>query len=213
MHLSMSQEMFLAGTETTSTTVEWAMTELLLNPESITKVKDEIAKVVGPSGKLEEKDTDNLHYLHAVVKEALRLHAPFPFLVPRRSSQDTNFMGYHIPKNTQVLVNAWAIGRDPEYWDESLSFKPERFLGSNLDYKGKHYELIPFGAGRRICIGIPLAQRMVMLILASLLHEFDWVLDNNMTSETIDMKEKLGITARKLEPLKATPKRAKMLKL
>ncbi|KAA8518635.1 hypothetical protein F0562_016109 [Nyssa sinensis] len=200
-------EIFLAGSETTSSTIEWAMTELLCNPKSMIKVKDEFAKVIPPNRKLEETDIDNQQYLQAVVKETLRLHPSVPLLIPQKAIQDTNFMGYHIPKNTQVFVNAWAIGRDPECWEDPSSFKPERFLGSKIDYKGQHFELTPFGAGRRMCVGVPLAHRMLHLVLGSLLHEFDWELDGHVTRETMDMKERMGVAVRKLEPLKAVPRK------
>ncbi|KAL7264901.1 hypothetical protein ACSBR1_002788 [Camellia fascicularis] len=131
----------------------------------------------------------------------MHLHPSFPLLIPRKTIQDTNFMGYQIPKNTQVLVNAWAIGRDPECWDDPELFKPERFLGSKIDYRGQHYEFIPFGAGQRMCAGIPLAHRMVHLLLGSLLREFEWELDGKVTCENMDMKERIGIAVRKLEPL------------
>lgn len=202
----MVQEIFLAGSETTSSTIEWALTELLCNPESLIKARAELSRVVGSERKVEESDIDNLPYLQAVIKETLRLHPPIPLLVPRRAMQDANFMGYHIPKDTQVFVNAWAIGRDPDVWEDPLAFKPERFLGSNIEYKGYHYELIPFGAGRRMCAGVPLAHRMLHLVLSSLLHRFDWSLTEDVTPSTIDMKDRLGITMRKLEPLFAVPK-------
>ncbi|KAL0347120.1 UNVERIFIED_CONTAM: cytochrome [Sesamum calycinum] len=104
------------------------------------KAKNELAEVVGKSNKFEENHLKlGLPYLEAVIKETLRLHPPAPFLVPRRAVQDTKFMGYHIPKDTQLLVNAWAIGRDPERWEDPLSFKPERILGSAIDYKGQNF--------------------------------------------------------------------------
>lgn len=184
------------------------MTELLRNPEKMTKVKAELAKVIGPNRKFQESDIDNLPYLQVVVKETLRLHPPIPLLVPRKAMQDTEFMGYHIPKNTQVFINAWAIGRDPQCWNDPLSFKPERFLGSKVDYKGQHYELIPFGAGRRMCAGVPLAHKMLNLILGSLLHEFDWELDRHVSPETMDMRDRMGITVRKFECLEAIPKKS-----
>ncbi|XP_028107028.1 cytochrome P450 76A1-like [Camellia sinensis] len=197
------QEIFLAGSETTSSTIEWAMTELLCNPKKMIKAKAELIDIVGPNRKMEESDIDGLPYLQAVVKETLRLHPPIPFLVPRKAIQDTNFMGYHIPKNTKVLINTWAIGRDPECWDDPMEFKPERFLDSKTDYKGQHYELIPFGAGRRMCAGVPLAHRMLHLVLGSLLHEFEWNLNGQVTAETMDRKERMGVTVRKFEPLMA----------
>ncbi|KAI3706675.1 hypothetical protein L6452_24577 [Arctium lappa] len=202
-------EIFLAGSETTSSTIEWALSELLRCPKKMARAKHELASVTGPNRKLEESSVDNLPYLQAIVKETLRLHPPIPFLVPRKAGHDTNFMGYHIPKNTQLFVNAWAIGRDPECWENANSFEPERFLGSKVDYKGQHYELIPFGAGRRMCVGVPLAQRVLHLVLGSLLHEFDWELESHVSADTMDMKDKMGITVRKLEPLRAIPKKTK----
>lgn len=198
-------EIFLAGSETTSSTIEWALTELLINRESMQKVKAELSSVVG-AREMEESDIDNLPYLQGVVKEALRLHPPIPLLVPRKAMKDTEFMGYFIPKDTQVFVNTWAIGRDPDVWDEPLVFKPERFFDCKSDYKGHDYELIPFGAGRRMCAGVPLAHRILHLVLGSLLHRFDWELDSSVTRSTIDMRDNLGVTMRKLEPLLAVPK-------
>ncbi|GMP50104.1 hypothetical protein CsSME_00016853 [Camellia sinensis var. sinensis] len=200
-------EIFLAGSETTSSTIEWAMTELLCNPKKMIKAKAKLIDIVGPNRKMEESDIDGLPYLQALVKETLRLHPPIPFLVPRKAIQDTNFTGYHIPKNTKVLINTWAIGRDPECWDDPMEFKPERFLDSKTDYKGQHYELIPFGAGRRMCASVPLAHRMLHLVLGSLLHEFEWKLNGQVTAETMDRKERMGVTVRKFEPLMAVAKK------
>lgn len=203
-------EMFLAGSETTSSTIEWAMTELLCNRDCMLKLKTELSSVIGTKD-VEESDIDKLPYLQGVVKETLRLHPPIPLLVPRKAVQDTEFMGYFVPKDTQVFVNTWAIGRDPNVWDEPLVFKPERFCDINnksykSDYRGQHYEFIPFGAGRRMCAGIPLAHRILHLVLGSLLHRFDWELDCNVTPLTMDMKDRLGITMRKFQPLLAVPK-------
>ncbi|KAK7396631.1 hypothetical protein VNO78_17769 [Psophocarpus tetragonolobus] len=202
-------EMFLAGSETTSSTIEWAMTEVLCNRECLKKVKSELNSVVGRGREVEERDIEKLEYLQCVVKETLRLHPPIPLLIPRKGTEDTHFMGYYIPKDTQVFVNAWAIGRDPAAWDQPLAFNPQRFSLSknhNIDYKGHHFELIPFGAGRRMCAGVPLAHTLLHLVLGSLLHTFDWELDSHVTPSTMDMRDKLGITMRKLQPLLALPK-------
>ncbi|XWS66754.1 hypothetical protein CRYUN_Cryun05aG0227500 [Craigia yunnanensis] len=94
-------------------------------------------------------------------------------------------------------MNVWAIGRDPESWEDPLTFKPERFLGSKIDYKGQNF-------------GISLAHKVVHLGLATLLHSFDWDLGSNITPDAIDMKERVGITARKLIPLEAIPKKRVM---
>ncbi|KAG8660791.1 iridoid oxidase-like [Manihot esculenta] len=206
-------EMFFGGSETTSTSIEWTMAELLRNPEAMRKAKEELNKVVGENKNVEETDIEKLPYLQAVVKEAFRLHPPLPLLIPRNTIKDTNFMGYHIPKDTQVLVSAWAMGRDPDSWEDPLAFKPERFLGSNIDYKGQNFELLPFGSGRRICVGMLLGQRVVLLGLASLIHCFDWELDKHTTPGTLDMRELVGMVVRKLVPLNLIPKRRPTMKV
>lgn len=199
--------MFLAGSETTSTVLEWTMTELLRNPETMNKAKEELSRVIGSKKKVEENNINDLPYLQAIVKESLRLHPPAPLLIPRNTIEDTEFMGYHVPKDTQVLVNVWAIGRDLESWDDPLAFKPERFMGSSIDYKGQNFELLPFGAGRRVYVGMLLAHRVLHLVLASLLHHFDWEIGSNVNPEDLDMREKFGITLRKLVPLEVIPKK------
>lgn len=128
--------------------------------------------------------------------------------MPRQATRDTEFMGYHVPEGTQVFVNTWAIGRDPDAWDDLLEFRPERFLGSKLNFKGHKYKFIPFGAGQRMCTSVPLARCMLHLILASLLHEFSWEFDSRIDAETVDMRHKLGMTMRKYEPLLAVPKKS-----
>ncbi|XP_031096913.1 cytochrome P450 76A1-like [Ipomoea triloba] len=203
-------EIFLAGSETTSSSIEWAMTELLLKPETMDKAKAELAQVVGPNRKFEESDIDNCKYLQAIIKETLRLHPPIPFLVPRKAIHDTEFMGYHIPQNTQLFINVCAIGRDPECWGNPSSFRPERFLNLKTEYKGHHFELIPFGAGRRICAGIPLAHRMLHLVLGSLLHAFDWGIDRDFDDDIRDTRERMGVTVRKLKPLRAIARKSQL---
>lgn len=131
----------------------------------------------------------DLPYLNAVIKETMRLHLAVPLLVPHKSESQVKLGKYIVPKNTQILVKAWAIARDPRYWDYPLMFKPERFLGNELDYKGQHFEFIPFGSGRRICPGMPLAHRVVSLMVASFVYHFDWD-----AREEMDMNDIFGLT-------------------
>ncbi|GMN39327.1 hypothetical protein TIFTF001_008547 [Ficus carica] len=201
-------EMFIAGTDTTTSTLEWAMAELLHNPKTLKKVQSELRRTLGPNKKLDERDIENLPYLKAVIKETLRLHPPLPFLVPHMAMDSCKMLGYHIPKETQVLVNVWAIGRDPKAWENPLEFKPERFLTepkTKVDYKGHHFEFIPFGSGRRMCPAVPLASRVLPLALGSLLLSFDWVLADGLKPDDMDMTERMGITLRKAVPLKVIP--------
>ncbi|KAH7845526.1 hypothetical protein Vadar_003156 [Vaccinium darrowii] len=197
-------EMFIAGTDTTTTTLEWAMAELLHSPRTLQKLQAELRTVVKQNQKLEEKHMENLPYLKAVIKETLRLHPPLPFLVPHKAMDSCDMLGYRIPKETQILVNVWAIGRDPQIWENPLEFRPERFLEpNNLDYKGHNFEFIPFGSGRRICPAVPLASRVLPMALGSILLAFDWSLADDAEPFEMDMSEQMGITLRKAVLLKA----------
>ena len=177
------------------------MTELLQSPASMAKACDELATVIGSRGSIEESDIGRLPYLQAVVKETFRLHPPAPLLLPRHTQADTKIMGYTIPQGSRVFVNVWAMGRDKETWPEPKKFMPERFLGRTVDLRGGDFDLIPFGAGRRICPGMPLAIRMVHLILASLLNQFTWRLPDEVERNGVDMAEKFGVTLTKAVPL------------
>ncbi|RZC50137.1 hypothetical protein C5167_018562 [Papaver somniferum] len=115
-------------------------------------------------------------------------------------------MGYIIPKGTAVLVNVWGIGRDPALWDNPLSFYPERFLGNTTDYRGQHFQYIPFGSGRRMCPGLPMAHQVLHIVVGSLLQSFDWTLENGVTPESMDMNEKLEMSLQKSTPLRLIPR-------
>ena len=182
------------------------MTELLRHPMVLKKVKDEAKNVVGNRKNITEDDLVHMHYLKAVIKETLRLHPPIPLLVPRESMQDIKLQDYNIASGTRVIVNAWAIARDPKYWDRPEEFAPERFMNSYIDVKGNDFELIPFGAGRRGCPGIIFAMVIVEIVLANLLHQFEWVLPEGVKS--LDMSETVGLTIYRKVPLVAlaTPK-------
>ncbi|PQQ08777.1 cytochrome P450 CYP736A12-like [Prunus yedoensis var. nudiflora] len=154
---------------------------------------------------VEESDLEKLDYLSMVVKETLRLHPVAPLLVPHAATEDCTVSGYHIPKKSRVIINAWAIGRDPSAWTDAEEFIPERFEGSDVDVRGNHFQLIPFGSGQRRCPGIQLGLAVVQLMLAQLVHCFDWELPNNMLPEELDMSEAFGITMARAKRLIAIP--------
>ncbi|XP_057811440.1 labd-13Z-ene-9,15,16-triol synthase, chloroplastic-like [Salvia miltiorrhiza] len=197
-------EIIIGGSETSATTVDFAMSELLNRPEAMEKVQKELSEVVGMNNIVEESHLPKLHFLDAVIKETLRLHPPVPFLVPRAPLHSSSVGGYTIPKGTKILLNVWAIHRDPSIWDNPEEFRPERFLedSRNLNFKGNDFELIPFGSGRRMCPGIPLAERMVAYLLASFLHSFDWKLTDG---KKLDMSVTLGIVLQKTSSSIAIP--------
>ncbi|TKY51483.1 Geraniol 8-hydroxylase [Spatholobus suberectus] len=198
-------DLFIAGSDTSGSTSEWAMAELLRNPEVMQKAREELIRVIGTSNEVKESDISRLPYIQAIVKETLRLHPPVPLLLPYVAGHDVEVSGYTIHKGNQVLINAWSIGRNPQFWDDPLLFQPERFLRSNIDFKGRDFVYLPFGAGRRICPGLPLANRMITLMLAAFVHSFKWELPQGVTPQTLDMSEQYGITLKKLSPLCAIP--------
>ncbi|XP_015950859.1 cytochrome P450 76T24-like [Arachis duranensis] len=199
-------DLFVAGLDTTSITIEWAMAELLRNPEKMQKLKEELEHVLGKGEKqIEESHISNLPFLGAVVKETLRFHTPIPFLLPHKSQEDVELCGFTVPKNAQVWVNVWAMGRDSSIWINPNEFMPERFLESKIDFKGQDFELIPFGAGRRICPGLPLAYRTMHIVLGTLVHGYDWKLVNGQKAKDLDMSENFGLTLHKAQSLQAIP--------
>ncbi|CAL4922771.1 unnamed protein product [Urochloa decumbens] len=197
-------DLIVGGTDTSSVTIEWAMSELLRNPDALTKAAEELDRVIGRERLVTEQDIPNLPYMEAVVKEAMRLHPVTPLLAPRMSREDASTGDYDVPSGTLVFVNVWAIGRDPVVWgDAADEFRPERFVGSSLDVKGQDFELLPFGSGRRMCPGIGLGLKMVQLVLANLLHAFAWRLPDGMVKEELSMEEKFGLSMPRMVPLEA----------
>lgn len=201
------QEIFAAGSETSSTTLEWAMSELVRNPRVMKKAQAELREAFEGQRKLTEADMEKLTYLPLVIKETMRLHIPVPFLLPRVCRETCRVMGYDIPEGTKVLVNAWAIARDERYWEDPDVFRPERFETSSVDFRGADFEYTPFGAGRRMCPGMALGLLNMELALASLLYHFDWELPDGRNNE-LDMSEVCGITVKRKSKLvlRATPR-------
>ncbi|RWR72825.1 Cytochrome P450 [Cinnamomum micranthum f. kanehirae] len=198
-------DLFFGGTETSSTLMDWVMAELMRNPRVREKVQTEVRMAFKEKGKLEEREIGELSYLKSVVKETLRLHPPLALLLPRQCREKCEIAGYEIPPKTRVIINGWAIGRDPEHWDDPETFKPERFDGSPIDFKGNNFEFIPFGAGRRMCPGISFGVVNSLLPLAQLLYYFDWKLPSEMKPEDLDMMETFGATVSRRSDLHLVP--------
>ncbi|KAI5669456.1 hypothetical protein M9H77_19309 [Catharanthus roseus] len=196
-------DMFSAGTETSSATVEWAMTELMKNPSVMAKAQDEVRQAFKGKKTIDESDLEELKYLKLVVKEVLRLHPFAPLLVPRECREACQIDGYDIPVKTRVFVNVWAIGRDEKYWKDPESFIPERFEDNSLDFTGNNFEYLPFGSGRRICPGMTFGLANVHLVLALLLYHFNWKLPPGVND--IDMAERPGLGASKKHGLVLVP--------
>nr|BAK74846.1 flavonoid 3', 5' hydroxylase [Gentiana triflora] len=197
--------LFTAGTDTSSSIIEWALAELLKNRTLLTRAQDEMDRVIGRDRRLLESDIPNLPYLQAICKETFRKHPSTPLNLPRIASEPCDVNGYYIPKGTRLNVNIWAIGRDPSVWgDNPNEFDPERFLygrNAKIDPRGNHFELIPFGAGRRICAGTRMGILLVEYILGTLVHSFDWKL--GFSEDELNMDEIFGLALQKAVPLAA----------
>nr|QNS29983.1 cytochrome P450 [Nothapodytes nimmoniana] len=199
-------DMIAATLDTSSSAIEWTLSELIRHPRVMKKLQQELESVVGVHKMVEETDLPKLEYLDVVIKEGLRLHPVGPLLIPHESMEDIVINGYHIPKKSRVLVNIWTIGRDPRAWSETANeFIPERFIGSNIDFRGHDLRFMPFGVGRRGCPGMYLGLINVRLVLAQLVHCFDWELPNGMLVNELDMTEKFGLTMPRAKPLLAIP--------
>ncbi|KAK7392828.1 hypothetical protein VNO78_21276 [Psophocarpus tetragonolobus] len=197
-------DIFMAGTDTSAITIEWALAELISNPHAMQKAREEISSVTENNSRLiQESDLSNLPYIRAIVKETLRLHPTSPFL-GREASEDCNVCGYDIPQKSLLFVNLWAMGRDPKLWGENaLEFRPERFMDGEkkqFDVKGQCFQLMPFGTGRRVCPGMTLALQVVPTNLAAMVQCFDFRVDG-----VISMDEKPAMTLPRAQPLICVP--------
>ncbi|XP_039828471.1 cytochrome P450 81Q32-like [Panicum virgatum] len=196
MILSLCANLFGAGTETTSTTTEWAMALLLNHPEKLKKAQAEIDAAVGTSRLIAPDDLPRLGYLQSIINETLRLYPAAPLLLPHQSSTDCKVGGYDVPRGTMLLVNVYAIHRDPAVWEDPTEFRPERFE----DGKTEGRLLMPFGMGRRKCPGETLALRTLGLVLGTLIQCFDW---DRVDGAEVDMTESGGLTIPMAVPLEA----------
>ncbi|KAL6857081.1 hypothetical protein ACP4OV_018463 [Aristida adscensionis] len=208
-------DMFQAGIETSYLVLEYAMAELMNNRDVMSRLQEEVRGCT-PGGRtldvVKEEDLGSMTYLRATIKETLRLHPPAPFLLPHLSTADCKVNGYLIPAGTRVIVNAWALGRDPSSWEKPEKFMPERFLqggsSENIDMKGKDLQFVPFGSGRRICPGMNFGLSTVEIMLANLMYHFDWEVPDEVegTNGEVDMTESFGLTLRRKQRLLLVPK-------
>nr|UXF47982.1 cytochrome P450 CYP71-3a [Daphne genkwa] len=199
------EDCFLGGTETGSSTIEWIISEMLRNPRVLRKAQAEVRELHARKGGLQETDLHELTYMNQVIRENFRMHPPLPLLLPRESAENRVIFGHDIPAKTQVIVNVWAIGRDPRIWEDPDTFYPERFENNPIDFRGSDFELLPFGAGRRICPGISFGMASVEVGLANLLCHFDWKLPDGNKFEQVDMSEAFGSAVRRKTDLWLVP--------
>ena len=194
------QNLIAGGSDTTTVTLTWAVSLLLNNRHTLEKARDELDRHVGKTRPVDESDIAKLEYLQAVVKETLRLYPAAPLSAPHVFTQDCTVGGYHVPRGTRLITNLWKIHTDPAAWPDPTEFRPERYLTTHkdVDVRGQHFELIPFGSGRRACPGASFALQTVSFALARLLQGFEIATPSNCA---IDMTESFGLTNHKATPL------------
>ncbi|KAJ9565340.1 hypothetical protein OSB04_001306 [Centaurea solstitialis] len=198
-------DMFGAGTDTSSVVIEWAISELIRCPRVMEKLQAKLREAVKGKERIEEEDIQDLMYLKYVIKETFRLHPPLPLLVPRECREPCVINGYDIANKTKLLVNVFAINRDPEYWKDPESFIPERFENSPINIMGSEYEYLPFGGGRRMCPGASMGLANIELPLANLLYYFNWKLPNGGSHDELDMTELFGAVVQRKNKLVLVP--------
>ena len=197
------QTVMLASNDTIAITLTWALSLLMNNPHALKKAQEELDFHVGRNQQVYESDIKKLVYLQAIIKETLRLYPAGPLALPHEAMEDCTIAGFHIQAGTRLLVNLWKLHRDPTIWSDPLEFQPERFLTKHvgLDVRGQHFELLPFGSGRRMCPGISFALEILQLTLARLLHGFELGV---VSDSPLDMTEGVGLALPKATPLEVT---------
>lgn len=187
--------------------IVWAMAEIFMHPNVLKKATNEVRTIAANKTLVEEQDMKQLKYIKCIVKEIFRFHPSAPLLLPREvmKSKKIGKEKFDVLEKTRIIVNAWAVGRDPSYWTEPNKFYPERFEDSEVDFKGGHFQLIPFASGRRICPGMAMGSTTVTYVVANLLHCFDWEFPKGVKREDVCMEEEGGVTMHKKTPLIVVP--------
>nr|AAS92622.1 cytochrome P450 [Centaurium erythraea] len=198
-------DIFIGGTDGSFTTLDWAMSELMRAPTVLKRAQEEVRQAFETDGYIDEEKFEDLKYVTSIIKETLRLHPPAPLLVPRSNDETAHILGYEVPAKSKILVNVWAINRDPRYWEDAESFKPERFLGSSVGYKGTDFHFLTFGAGRRMCPGMVYGYANIVHPLVKLLYYFDWNLPSGIKPEELDMTEEHGLSVKRKADLYLIP--------
>ncbi|KAL3339557.1 hypothetical protein AABB24_028248 [Solanum stoloniferum] len=199
-------DMIVGAIDTSHTWIEWVFAEIVKHPTVMNKLQGELTSIVGLDRMVEEDDLPKSEYLELVLKETFRLHPVAPLLVPRESIEDVVINECYIPKGSRVMINCWALGHDPRIWSDNVEeFIPERFIGRNIDLRGHDFHLLPFGYGRRSCPGLNLGLITVKLIVAQLVHCFNWDLPDGILPDDLDMTEKFGLAAPRAQKLLVIP--------
>lgn len=197
----------MAGSETMSVALKWTLAEIINHPSVLKKLREEMIGVVGLHRLIHDSDIPKLPYLQAVVKESLRLHPPTP-LILRKCTRGCQIGGYDVIPDSRIIINVYAIMRDPGTWKIPKEFIPERFLESPttnnellVDMKGKNLHYFPFGSGSSACPGANLAISTIQMVIGTLVHCFDFEAKGG-----VDMEEGCwGVSAGMAKPFVCRP--------
>nr|CAB3487535.1 unnamed protein product [Digitaria exilis] len=210
-------DVFFGGIDTAAMLLEYTVIELMRRPHAMRKLQAEVRSIV-PKGQeiVGEADLSTMSYLRALVKESLRLHAVAPLLAPHLSTASCRIdidggAGFVVvPAGVRVLINVWAMARDPRFWEDAEEFAPERFLdggsAAEVGFKGNDFQFLPFSSGRRQCPGMNFGLAAVEVMLANLVHRFDWEMPPGKEARDIDMSEEFGLVVHRKEKLMLVPK-------
>uniref|UniRef100_A0A0E0M9P4 Cytochrome P450 n=1 Tax=Oryza punctata TaxID=4537 RepID=A0A0E0M9P4_ORYPU len=204
--VNLCSEFLNAGTDTTSTALQWIMAELVKNPSIQSKLHDEIkSKTSDDHDEITEEDTHNMPYLKAIILEGLRKHPPGHFVLAHKAAEDMEVGGYLIPKGATVNFMVAEMNRDEREWEKPMEFIPERFLaggdGEDVDVTGsREIRMMPFGVGRRICAGLGVAMLHLEYFVANLVKEFEW---KEVAGDEVEFAEKQEFTTVMAKPLRA----------
>ncbi|XP_050221454.1 cytochrome P450 89A2-like [Mercurialis annua] len=202
--VALCNEFLNAGTDTTSTALQWIMANLVKYPEIQEKLYMEIKQVVDDAEEeVKEDDLQKMPYLKGVILEGLRRHPPGHFVLHHAVTEDFVLDKFMIPKNANVNFMVAKMGWDPNTWEDPMAFKPERFTGDGevFDITGsREIKMMPFGVGRRMCPAYGLALLHLEYFVANLVWKFEW---KAMDGYDIDLSEKLEFTTMMKNPLQA----------
>ncbi|XP_053842776.1 cytochrome P450 2J4-like isoform X3 [Vidua macroura] len=179
-------DLFLGGSETTATTLRWALLYMLVYPDIQDKVQKELDAVLSPSHLICYEDRKKLPYTNAVIHEILRFSSIVLITLPREAVKDTTVLGYHVPKGTLIMANVDSALFDPGYWETPHQFNPGHFLDKGGNFVTRE-AFLAFSAGHRVCLGETIAKMELFIMFCSLLQKFKFTVPEGVKEINTDI--------------------------
>ena len=193
-------DLFIAGIDTTSTTIHWIFSFLSAHPQCQVRAQQEVDQVLGTEGRPSYTTRSSLPYIQAIIQEIFRMRPVFPLGIPRKTKTNVDFMGYKIPKGTPVFANLWAVHNDPAIWIDPEEFRPERHISSTGEFMPSD-KIIPFSTGVRLCPGKLVAQTTIYIILIKTLQRFTLSFPPDQSNPNLDGTSLFALSPRKIRIL------------